>query len=118
MFEIAQEEIQVENVYQKRLILKNKHFKFGKGGLFCPPQINVSIQAVVQYLSGVFYLWMKVDFNWQSEQKLIIYWCLNEIYKHKTSVPEDFSKIMLPVLLDKNLFEPVIFITPDDKIYH
>lgn len=58
---------------------------------------------------------MKVDFNWQSEQKLIT---LNEIYKHKTSVPEDFSKIMLPVLLDKNLFEPVIFITPDDKIYH
>lgn len=50
MFEIAQEEIQVENVYQKRLILKNKHFKFGKGGLFCPPQINDSIQAVVQYL--------------------------------------------------------------------
>lgn len=61
---------------------------------------------------------MKVDFNWQSKQKLIIHWGLNEIYKHKTSVPEDFSKIMLPVLLDKNLFEPVIFITPDDKIYH
>lgn len=56
--------------------------------------------------------------NDQSKQKLIIHWCLNEIYKHKTSVPEDFSKIMLPMLLDKNLFEPVIFITPDDKIYH
>lgn len=31
---------------------KKTHFKFGKGGggLFCPPQINDSIQAVVQYL--------------------------------------------------------------------
>lgn len=57
--------------------------------------------------------------NDQSKQKLIIHWRLNEIYiKHKTSVPEDFSKIMLPMLLDKNLFEPVIFITPDDKTYH
>lgn len=56
--------------------------------------------------------------NDQSKQKLIIHWRLNEIYKHKTSVPEDFSKIVLPMLLDKNLFEPVIFITPDDKIYH
>lgn len=56
--------------------------------------------------------------NDHSKQKLIIHWRLNEIYKHKTSVPEDFSKIVLPMLLDKNLFEPVIFITPDDKIYH
>lgn len=95
---------------------KNPHFKFGKGG---GAFLSSSDKLLYSTYIRVFYLiWMKVDFNWQSEQKLIIYWRLNEIYKHKTSVPEDFSKIMLPVLLDKNLFEPVIFITPDDKIYH
>lgn len=31
-------------------IKKQTHFKFGKGGGGCPPQINDSIQAVVQYL--------------------------------------------------------------------
>lgn len=79
--------------------------------LFCPPEI---IQFKLLYST----YWSILFMNDQSKQKLIIHWCLNEIYKHKTSVPEDFSKIMLPMLLDKNLFEPVIFITPDDKIYH
>lgn len=57
-------------------------------------------------------------YEWSIKTKTNYPLTFNEIYKHKTSVPEDFSKIMLPMLLDKNLFEPVIFITPDDKIYH
>lgn len=96
---------------------KNHILNLGKGGggFF----VILRLMTVVQYLyqsilfmnEGTLQLTIRTKTNFPLMSQL-------KIYKHKTSVPEDFSKIMLQLLLDKNLFEPVIFITPDDKIYH
>lgn len=51
IFEIAQKEIQCES---KKVNFEKNILNLGRGGvvcvLFCPPQINDSIQVVLQYL--------------------------------------------------------------------